>query len=74
MSPWRHIVHSSPDFSSATWRKGNGSGDGNCVEVAAIPEAVGVRDSKDRRGPVLAFDPAAWNSFVSDVQRGAFDL
>ncbi|WP_030447769.1 DUF397 domain-containing protein [Actinocatenispora sera] len=74
MSPWRHIVLSSPDFSSARWRKGPGSGDGNCVEVAQVPEAVGVRDSKDRQGPVLAFAPAAWESFLGDVQCGTFDL
>lgn len=63
-----------PSFAGATWRKGPGSGDGNCVEVAQVTEAVGVRDSKNRRGPVLAFEPMAWASFVVDVQRGTFDL
>ena len=28
---------------------------GNCVEVAALPGAVAVRDSKDPGGPVLTF-------------------
>lgn len=61
-------------FDGATWRKSTTSGDGNCVEVATVPAAVGVRDSKDRQGPILAFAPAAWAVFVGEVQRGSFDL
>lgn len=42
------------------------SGDGNdCVEVAAAPDAVHVRDSKDVHGPRLAVAPTAWAGFVS---------
>ncbi|MFG3225751.1 DUF397 domain-containing protein [Kitasatospora sp. NPDC048194] len=36
-----------------------------CVEVAEGHGVVHVRDSKDRSGPELAFDPAAWKAFVS---------
>ncbi|MFG1844877.1 DUF397 domain-containing protein [Micromonospora carbonacea] len=43
------------------WRTSTRSGgEGDCVEVAAFAEAVGVRDSKDRQGPALSFAPAAW--------------
>jgi hypothetical protein len=28
-------------------------------------ETVGVRDSKDRQGPVLTFTPSAWAAFVT---------
>jgi hypothetical protein len=38
---------------------------GECVEVAARPDTVHVRDSKDRPGPVLGFTPAAWSTFVA---------
>ncbi|MET8630777.1 DUF397 domain-containing protein [Kitasatospora sp. NPDC004669] len=38
---------------------------GQCVEVAETPGVVHVRDSKDKSGPQLAFDPAAWEAFVS---------
>ncbi|MBE1484891.1 hypothetical protein H4W31_000529 [Plantactinospora soyae] len=31
------------------------------------PGVVGVRDSKDRQGPVLTFDPTAWRAFVRDI-------
>jgi hypothetical protein len=37
----------------------------DCVEVAAAPGAVRVRDSKDPEGPQLAFSPAAWAAFVA---------
>lgn len=50
-----------------TWFKSSysdGEG-GNCVEVAACPGAVHVRDSKDTHGPRLAFSPAGWAAFVS---------
>ncbi|MEU3570455.1 DUF397 domain-containing protein [Kitasatospora sp. NPDC036755] len=35
-----------------------------CVEVAETPGTVHVRDSKDKSGPQLAFEPAAWGAFV----------
>ncbi|MFE2410123.1 DUF397 domain-containing protein [Kitasatospora sp. NPDC059408] len=37
---------------------------GACVEVAETPGVVHVRDSKDKSGPQLAFEPAAWKAFV----------
>ncbi|NJP34113.1 DUF397 domain-containing protein [Micromonospora sp. HSS6-12] len=40
------------------WKKSTRSnGGGDCVEVAAPPHAVMIRDSKDRQGPVLSFTP-----------------
>jgi hypothetical protein len=42
----------------------SGSGGGECVEVAASPGAVHVRDSKDRTGPSLSFSADAWTEFV----------
>ncbi|WTL02018.1 DUF397 domain-containing protein [Streptomyces niveus] len=47
----------------------SGSEGGNCVEVAAHPAAVHVRDSKVTDGPVLTVTPAAWAAFTSDVVR-----
>ncbi|MBV2153347.1 DUF397 domain-containing protein [Kitasatospora sp. SUK 42] len=38
---------------------------GQCVEVAETPGVVHVRDSKDKSGPQLAFEPAAWEAFVT---------
>ena len=49
------------DVTGATWRTSSytGSGGGNCVEVGnhAQDRRVLIRDTKDRRGPVLAFNP-----------------
>jgi hypothetical protein len=44
------------------------------VEVAALDGVVGVRDSKDRSGPVLAFAPADWRAFLTTVRAGHHDL
>jgi hypothetical protein len=44
---------------------------GECVEVAAGPGAVRVRDSKDREGPQLAVAPAPWAAFVSHLAERA---
>lgn len=63
------------------WRKSSRSGgEGDCVEVAAFGAVVGardgvvgVRDSKDRPGPALSFDPAAWTRFVAAVPAGERD-
>jgi hypothetical protein len=62
------------DLTGAKWRKStrsNGTG-GDCVEVADnLPGVVGVRDSKDPAGPVLAFAPSAWRAFVGEVRERA---
>lgn len=54
------------------WRKSSYSNNGgaNCVEVGARVEngAVLVRDTRNRRGPVLRFSPAAWRRFAAQVK------
>ncbi|MFI5665456.1 DUF397 domain-containing protein [Streptomyces sp. NPDC051704] len=50
----------------AQWRKSSYSGDtgGQCVEVAAQPCLVAVRDSKNPEGPAFTVSPAAFSAFV----------
>lgn len=64
------LSQSSDDRESLSWRKSSKSANnGYCVEVARLGGGqVAVRDSKDARGPVLSFSPAAWQSFVSAVR------
>ncbi|QES20544.1 DUF397 domain-containing protein [Streptomyces venezuelae] len=38
---------------------------GECIEVAAHPTIIHVRDSKDPEGPQPAVAPASWASFVA---------
>ncbi|MGY5121057.1 DUF397 domain-containing protein [Streptomyces sp. 900105755] len=50
----------------AAWFKSSyssGAG-GECVEVAARPGTVHVRDSKDTTRAALAVDPTAWTAFI----------
>ncbi|MFE4054328.1 DUF397 domain-containing protein [Streptomyces sp. YIM B13518] len=42
----------------------SGAEGGQCVEVAAVPGAVLVRDSKCPAGARLAFGPRVWAGFV----------
>ncbi|MGA2827751.1 MAG: DUF397 domain-containing protein [Streptosporangiaceae bacterium] len=55
------------------WKKSSySSGEGNCVEVGASAPVVAVRDSKQEgmaRRDVLAFTPAAWEKFTSNLKR-----
>jgi Domain of unknown function (DUF397) len=62
------------DLASATWRKSSRSGANGCVEVAFVDGKIAVRDSKDRRGPMLVFTPLEWDAFVGGVRDGEFDL
>ncbi|MFI7214088.1 DUF397 domain-containing protein [Micromonospora maritima] len=50
----------------ARWRTStrSSSNGGDCVGVAGV---VGVRDSRDRSGPVLVFTPPAWRAFVAHL-------
>lgn len=41
------------------------SSEADCVEVAATPGAVHVRDSKNARGPLLGFAPTTWDAFLT---------
>ncbi|WP_309032253.1 DUF397 domain-containing protein, partial [Streptomyces alfalfae] len=36
----------------------------DCVEIAATPGTVHVRDSKRARGPRLTVTPTAWADFI----------
>ena len=51
------------------WRKSSysGSNGGECVEVAAA-DAVLVRDTADRSGPVPIFTTEAWRAFTATIR------
>ncbi|MFG2989921.1 DUF397 domain-containing protein [Streptomyces sp. NPDC048257] len=62
-------VRTAATFETAIWRTSSHSGgQGDCVEVANnIPGLIPVRDSKRPAGPVIGFDPHAWQAFVAHL-------
>lgn len=61
------------DLSSARWFKSTRSQpNGDCVEIAHLAaDSVGVRDSKDPKGPALVFSGDQWDRFLaSEIWRG----
>jgi hypothetical protein len=67
MSAW-------PDPAQLHWYKSSRSaGNGACVEVAVLPSAMAVRDSKDPDGPVLCFSTGSWRLFIAAVRTGTFE-
>jgi len=65
----------SSTMTGPTWVKSSLSfANGNCVEVSDQPGgAIGVRNSRDRKGPVLRFTPDEWQAFLGGVRNGEFD-
>ncbi|MEU5697880.1 DUF397 domain-containing protein [Streptomyces aurantiacus] len=61
-----NIARTSASIADLAWFKSSYSGaeGGQCVEVAAVTDAVCVRDSKVLGGPVLAVSRNAWAGFV----------
>ena len=53
----------------SNWRKSSysGSNGGECVEVATT-EAVLIRDTANRSGPVLRFTAEAWRAFTATIR------
>jgi len=45
----------------------SGSEGGNCIEVAAHPSAIHVRDSKVTAGPILTVTHDTWATFLDTV-------
>ncbi len=59
------------DLSEATWRKSrrSESDGGHCVELASLPDAIAIRDSKDPGGPKLALERDAFGAFLAQLKQ-----
>jgi hypothetical protein len=66
----RFYAVGSSEAAPLDWRKSTFSwANGDCVQVASRSRGVvRVRDTKDPRGPMLAFDRGQWNAFVGAVR------
>ena len=63
------------DADSSGWRKARRSmGNGNCVEVRPVRDAIAVRDSQDPDGLVLAYSSETWRTFTQVARLGRFDV
>lgn len=62
------------DPARPAWRKSSHSGESTqCVEVADLGPAIGVRDSKNPDGPSLSLSPATFRGLVGRVRAGRLD-
>ncbi|MDB1087594.1 DUF397 domain-containing protein [Streptomyces sp. ACA25] len=66
-----NIADSAAGSPQLNWWKSSYSGSegGACIEVAASPRALHVRDSKDLTGPALSFGTTQWTTFVDYATR-----
>jgi hypothetical protein len=57
------------------WRKARKSmGNGCCVEVAETDDGmIAVRNSKNKRGPIIRYTADEWNAFLIRAKNGEFD-
>jgi hypothetical protein len=53
-----------PRWRKSTRSSGNG---GACVEVGHVPGVVLVRDTTDRDGGTLEFNPEVWRKFTAGL-------
>ncbi|WP_425581259.1 DUF397 domain-containing protein [Streptomyces sodiiphilus] len=65
------MEETAPAAHQLVWGKSSYSGaeGGECIEVAASPKTLHVRDSKDTTGPILSFGAAEWTTFVDFAAR-----
>ncbi|WP_405969116.1 DUF397 domain-containing protein [Streptomyces sp. NBC_00988] len=62
-------IRSTGIASEGTWFKSSYSSQdgGNCVEIAAQADGVGVRDTKSTDGPAVFVSGAAFTSFIQSL-------
>jgi Domain of unknown function (DUF397) len=58
-----------PEWRTSTFSGTSGNG---CVEVAFLPDAVALRDTKDRTRSPQTHTPATWRAFLAGVRAGDF--
>ncbi|MEU8955876.1 DUF397 domain-containing protein [Streptomyces sp. NPDC048518] len=60
---------SGPEWFKSSYSSSNESGD--CVEVAATPHTIHIRDSKTPDRPHLTLAPSAWSTFLPYASRNS---
>jgi hypothetical protein len=61
-------MKTAPEPDRIVWHTSSYSnGEAACVEVAPTPDAVLVRDSKNRTGPALTVPLQTWQAFLTTL-------
>lgn len=63
-----------PNWRKSTRSGGQNEGQSDCVELAALPDTVGVRDSKNPEAGNLSLDPRRFSAMLTAVKAGKYDL
>lgn len=59
---------------ASQWRKSSYSAIGDCVAIRRLDAGtIGIRNTNDPDGPVLAVTPAAWAAWLERIKAGAYD-
>jgi hypothetical protein len=65
-------------MSTPAWRKssysGGSSGQSDCVELAALPGRIGIRDSKNPDGGTLTVSAENLGRLVTRIKAGELEL
>lgn len=65
----------SADFPAAKWRKSSRSNSEQaCVEVAQLPAAIAIRDSKNPEGASLTIARREFAALINQVKASDLDL
>jgi hypothetical protein len=51
------------------WKKSSKSASGDCVEVAITQDAIHVRNTRDRQGPMLSFSRDEWQELIEKIKK-----
>jgi Domain of unknown function (DUF397) len=60
-------------FGELSWRVAPRCAGGECIQIAASGDKIVIGDSKNPKGPVLAYSHGEWTTFVEAVRQGYFD-
>lgn len=63
------------ELSTLEWQVASRCNNGSCVEIAKLPGGgVGMRDSKDKGGPILEFSVTEFRAFIDGIKDGSLGL
>ena len=65
-------IESGHSHEGPLWLRSRSCEAGGCIEIATIGGYIGIRDSKQKNGPILMFDQEEWRAFERGMAAGDF--